>query len=205
MKAKQRFTSRVLPVFMLLTVVLDVAAAKAGQTSDIQPTLSGSQETPYVVIIPRAPRSSAVDRLKLFISAPTRDGFIDIDQGILDSIADIRNHLDGSKQIVVVDTSEKADVTLTVVKRGIGSELYLERLTDLDYFGQAELDSTTLAKNAIWVTTVVEIGNHRKEFTGQHRDVLGAFWSKCAKQIANDLEGWVKSNAPQLRQHLASR
>jgi hypothetical protein len=202
-KAMRRFIPKVL---LLLALTPDVSAGNnPGQTSNSQAIPSDSPETPYVVIIPRTARSAVAERLRLFISAPTRNGFIDIDQGILDSIADIRNQLERSKQIVVVDGGEKADITLTVVKRGIGSEQYAERLTDLDYFGQAELAGPPLAKNAIWVTTVVEIGNHRREFTGQHRDALGAFWSKCAKQIANDLEVWIQSNAPQLRQHLASR
>lgn len=193
MKLKKLFTSAAVLIFMVCHADLQ---ARARQDQD-QPSLA-------VVVIPRT-RGVEAERIRIFLSAPVRAGFIDLDQEILDSIRNIRNQLDGSKQIVVVDTKEKADVTLTVVKRGIGLESYRERLTYSDYFDHAELDSTPILKNTIWVTTVMEVGEYKKEFTGGDRDILGAFWVRCAKQITQNLEGWVKSNASQVRQHLASR
>jgi len=143
------------------------------------------------------------DRFTVYVSAPMRGGFVDTSKDVQDSIKDIRGQLQDVKQIQVVDAKERADIVLTVISRGAGSEKYGERLTYNEYFNTAELSSTPIVKTTLWVSTVMQVGDYKKEFTGTDTaipEVTMALWSKCAKQIAKNLEAWVKANATQLKQ-----
>jgi len=108
------------------------------------------------------------------------------------------------KQIRVVDRKESADIVLTIVKRGVGSETFGQRLTYSEPFGAAELSLTPIETTTIWVSTVMEVGNYRKEIVGTDSGIYAA-WGACAKQIAKDLEAWVKANANQLKQRASTR
>lgn len=149
----------------------------------------------------RAPES---DRFTVFLSAPLRNGFVDTNRDIQDSINDIRILLSHMKDMAVVDSTDKADMILIVVSRGGGSEKYGERLSYTEYFGHAELDSVEIVKNTIWVSTVMFVGDYSKEFTGYDSSVSGItmeLWRTCAELIAKSLQAWAEANMTQLREH----
>ena len=81
------------------------------------------------VLIPREGKGAEAGRFAIYLSAPIHDGYIDIDQGILDSLRDLRNQFARMKAFAVVDDRKKADMILTVVMRGVGPAKYAERLT----------------------------------------------------------------------------
>jgi len=147
--------------------------------------------------------AAQADRFTVYLSAPTRDGFVDTSKDIQDSIKDIRGRLASMKEFQIVDSREKADVVLTVVTRGVGSQAYGQRLSYTEYYNNAVLTSLPVVANTYWVATVMEVGSYRKEFSGaythQYAYSMGA-WGECAKQLANDVRAWAKANASQLKQ-----
>jgi hypothetical protein len=160
----------------------------------------------FVICAVPALSFAQADRFTVYLSARMRDGFVDTSKDIQDSIKDIQAQLRGMKQLAVVDAKEKADIVLTVVSRGIGTEKYGQRLSYTEYFGQADLDSVPIVTTTFWVATVMQVGDYRKEFTGTSIvAVAPALWTTCAKQIAQILEAWAKANAAQLKQHRAGK
>lgn len=56
-------------------------------------------------------------RITIFIGPQAHDGFVDIDSGIAESIADITKEFERSKDFTVMKAPESAQLTLTVVRR----------------------------------------------------------------------------------------
>ena len=61
------------------------------------------------------PGSADDPAVTIYVGPQTRDGFVDIDQGIVDSIRDIKNELRHSRLFRVVETADGSTITLTVV------------------------------------------------------------------------------------------
>jgi hypothetical protein len=143
------------------------------------------------------------DRVSVYVSAPMRGGFADTNKDTEDSIKDVRDRLSGMKEFVVVDSRQNADIILTVVTRGVGSATFGQRLSYSQYYKGADLTSTPIVANTFWVTTMMQVGEYRKEFVGAHTQEsqysVGA-WTECAKQVADNLKSWALANAEQLRQ-----
>lgn len=142
------------------------------------------------------------DRVLVYVSAPIRDGFIDTNQEIQNSVKDLRGKLSGMKQLQLVDVPEGADIVVTVVARGVGSETYGERLSYAEYYNKAVLTTVPIWDNTFWVTAVMEVGTYKREFTGDvthEYKYSGGAWGNCAKQIAKDLKSWVVANIGQIK------
>lgn len=75
-----------------------------------------------VSLLGQTPRT----KLPVYVGPQTRDGFVDVDRGILDSIKDIKNALRGSRPFRVVERPEEATILLTVVALGSGCEEHCE-------------------------------------------------------------------------------
>src|SRR5258708_23404602 len=107
------------------------------------------------------------------------------------------------KEFKVVDKSANADIVLTIVSRGVGSAAYGQRVTYTQYYSGATLTSAPMMANTFWVSSVMDVGQYRKEFLGFHTQEysssLGA-WTVCANQLAKNLKSWAQANADQLRQ-----
>jgi hypothetical protein len=120
---------------------------------------------------------------------------------VQDSIKDIRDEMKGMKELRLVDRSDEADVVLIVVTRGVGSQAYGTRTTARDY-GQIEVATTPILANTFWLSTVLQAGSYRKEFTGTQTQEsaysLGA-WREVAGRVAKEVRAWAKTNAEQLR------
>jgi len=142
-------------------------------------------------------------RFTVFVSAPQRDGFFDTTKDIQDSIKDIRDRLSKEKNVIltITDDRKRADVILTVVRRGIGNETYGRRVEFVDYYGGASLQQSPMIATTFWVSTMMQVGAYKKEFTGaQTQDQQGSpltygAWGKCANQIVSNISSWTKTNA----------
>jgi hypothetical protein len=142
-------------------------------------------------------------RFAVFISAPQRDGFFDTTKEIQDSIKDIRDKLSKEKNVIlaIIDDRRRADVILTVVQRGLGNQAYGRRVEFQDYYGGASLEQMPMVASTYWVSTMMQVGAYKKEFTGtQTQDQRGGSltygaWSKCASLIASNISSWTKTNA----------
>ncbi len=126
----------------------------------------------------------------VYVSAPMKDGFVDTNKGIQDSVKDVQRRLSGMKEFRLVESREKADITVTVLMRGVGSEAYGQRLNYTEYSGSyyknAQLTNTPMVAQTLWVSAVMEVGAYRKEFTGTALNVPGqrwGRWSECDAQI----------------------
>jgi hypothetical protein len=60
---------------------------------------------------------SAQSLVTIYVGPQTKDGFADVDQGVLDSIKDLRAEFGCDKTLRVVDTPDRADAVLHVVAR----------------------------------------------------------------------------------------
>ena len=142
-------------------------------------------------------------RFSVFISAPQRDGFFDTTKDIQDSIKDLREKLSKEKNVnlTITDDRKNADVILTMVRRGTGNQAYGRRVEFQEYYGGATLEQVPMVATSYWVSTMMQVGTYKKEFTGvQTQDqnggsfTMGA-WGKCAGQIAVNIGSWTRTNA----------
>ena len=142
-------------------------------------------------------------RVTIFVSAPTRDGFVDTGKEIQDSVKDVTHRLSHMKEIQVVKQREGAVIVLTIIARGVGSHAYGRRIEYSEYYGGATLTSAPITANTYWVSAIMQVGSYRKEFTGSYVQTLSSSmgaWTICSEQIGKDLKSWVGANAEQLKQ-----
>lgn len=144
----------------------------------------------------------------VYVSAPMRDGFVDTGKEIQDSVKDVRNRVSGMKEFRIVETQSQADLVVTVVMRGVGSETYGQRINYSEYGGpyykNAQLTNVPMVAQTLWVSAVMEIGTYRKEFTGTAVNVPGVRWGRwneCADHLAKDFRSWALANREQIKQH----
>ena len=162
------------------------------------------------VCLPAALRTQGTAQapVAMYVSAPMKDGFVDTNKDIQDSVKDVQRRLSGMKEFRLVGSREKADIIVTVLMRGVGSEAYGQRLNYSEYSGwyyrDAQLTSIPMVTQTLWVSAVMEVGAYRKEFTGTALNVPGqrwGRWSECADHLAKDLKSWTIANREQIRQH----
>ena len=140
----------------------------------------------------------------VFVSAPIRDGFVDASKDIQDSVRDLKKRLaKAKKEVRVVNQRGDADIVVTIVARGVGSQAYGQRLSLQEYYNNTTVTSVPTVANTFWVATVMEAGDYRREITGTYTQdsaySMGA-WTACANRIAKDLRSWVEANSGQIRQ-----
>ena len=151
----------------------------------------------------------AGELIAVFVTAPTRDGFIDTTREIQDSIKDVRQYLRGKKDIAVVDSASQADVVLTIVTRGVGSENWGQRTRVYrGYYSGTDITTVPIVANTFWVSAVLKTGTYQRELVGtmtqESAYSLGA-WTTCAERIAKDLRAWAGTNAEQLKARRVTR
>jgi hypothetical protein len=129
-------------------------------------------------------------KVTIFVSPPTRDGYIDTDKGIRDSIKDLKDQLRGSRRLQLVQTKESAQLVLEVVGRGRtsngGGGAAAVPLGNSTFF---------LPLETIGLTTVLRVGDYDKPLIF---DKCGE-WTHCAQLVVKDVEAWVEENADALR------
>ena len=141
-------------------------------------------------------------KILVWVTAPTRDGFVDTSKDIEDTVNDIRKAVQAEKTIELAEGPKTADLLLTIVERGTGSQLYGERTQVTHYYGGTQLESLPVVANTRWISTVMEVGAYKKEFaaayTNSSSSSLGA-WTDDARQIVKNLRAWVSANDANIR------
>jgi hypothetical protein len=124
-------------------------------------------------------------RVTLFIGPQVRDGFVDVDQGVLDSINDVKNALRGVSSIALVMGKDSAQMTLEVLSRGATSDTG---------GGAVAVPVGTLSfllpVGTIGLTTVLHVGTYETPIVMTNCQE----WRHCAKLVAKDIETWVTAN-----------
>jgi len=127
-----------------------------------------------------------VERIAIFVGPQTRDGFVDIDRGVLDSVKDLRNELEGDKRFRLVPKREQVRLVLEVLSRGA---------TSTNGGGAVGVPIGTmtfvLPVGTIGIATLLHVGTYEKPIVFQN---CGS-WGHCAKLVAQDLDTWMDANA----------
>jgi hypothetical protein len=127
--------------------------------------------------------------VKVFIGAATEGDFIDTSKEVQDSIKDLTGRMRGTKGVVFVASRDGADVIVTVVARGVGSEPYGQRLAYQErLYRGAELTSTPISLNTWWVTAVLEYpsphtGRIRRQYSSAGRLITMAAPGVSARAV----------------------
>jgi hypothetical protein len=143
-------------------------------------------------------------KVSIYLAAPTKDGFVDTNKGIQDSIKDVRKRLVKDKRIAIVEEPERADVVLTIVGRGIHYEKTgITEVTTNSYDSETSSRTETTTQDnyssGMWVTAVMQFGKFQKQINAGYNNEPGG-WSECATQIADDVKSWIAANATRIVQ-----
>lgn len=133
-------------------------------------------------------------RIAVYVTAPTRDGFIDTDKAIRDSIKDLQNNIRNKRGLRVADDQASSDIVLRVIGRGVVSSRRGDMA--LPFLGGVVVAPMYASKKV--VRAVLEVGEFRKDFV-EFEDGYG----DCAERIAKQVAAWVEANTDTLRQRRA--
>jgi hypothetical protein len=145
------------------------------------------------VVAPSAALTSArarrSRRVAIYVGPQTRDGFVDVDRGVLDSIKDLKSELRGKKRFLVVEARDRAQLVLEVLSRGV---------TSTGAGGAVAMPIGTMTMmlpvGTIGLTTVLRVGPYEKLFVFSNC----GHWRHCAESVAKDLDTWLEANAATL-------
>src|SRR5262249_53884288 len=116
----------------------------------------------------------AQQRVAVYVGPQVRDGFVDVDSGIVDSIKDIRDELAQSQQVSVATSPEQDAILLIVLGRGIVTNGSIG-------FGNAFGGTGTMMvmpHSTPTLTTILRVGDYQKQFQSE-----GGTWRYAARQV----------------------
>lgn len=124
-------------------------------------------------------------KIAIFVGPQTREGFIDVDSGILDSIEDVQNEFQHASKFRLVRTPGEADILLFVVGR---------RTT-----GQSGSVGVPIAGMALFlpikgraIDTLLRVGSYERAITSQAEE--SERWKSSAKSVVKSVTAWVEAN-----------
>ncbi len=136
-------------------------------------------------IAPATVGTFAQARIGVFVGPQTRDGFVDVDSGTLDSIKDIQDEIGKSPAFTLVEKSEQAKIMLLVARRQITTG-----------GGGMAVGSVTVPFDRRSIETVIRVGNYEKTTVSESE--AGGLWRGAARQVVKDLKVWAEANRAQL-------
>jgi hypothetical protein len=137
-------------------------------------------------------------KVTIHVCPQMRDGFVDVDSGIVESIRDIQDQLRKDPRLAVALTASEAQVTLIVVGRRI--------LNDSGGIGVpiGVGMTVTIPSSRRAIETILRVGKYEK--TTVSESVEGdTRWSAAAKTVAKDVGAWVDANRASLMKPEGSR
>jgi hypothetical protein len=127
----------------------------------------------------------------VFVGAQIKDGFVDIDRGVLNSIKDLKGELSGRKGIQIVEDKTEARLVLEVLSRGATSS------AGGGAMGMPIGASTfVIPFGTIGLATILRVGTYEKAIVFQNCQT----WRHCAKLVAEDVQTWIAANGLALEQ-----
>jgi len=124
-------------------------------------------------------------RISVFVTAPMRDGFLDADAAVLESINDIGKALRKSRTLRLAPTRDTADVVVTIMGRSVGPS---GGAVGVPIGGAAVL--VPINRRAIQWT--LHVGDF--ETTKVSEDHDHDTWRSVADVLVKDLAAWVSAN-----------
>jgi hypothetical protein len=138
----------------------------------------------------------------IFVGPVVRDGFVDVDKGVLDSIKDIQTELRRNRSFAVVPSEASAQLKLFVASRAKvpGTGTPISTGTGTVVGGVAIASGTTVTEPDSRIDAVLRVGTYEKAFVGQSDARISGTWGRCAKLLVEDLTIWVNANRERLSQ-----
>ena len=139
---------------------------------------------PVIVAILLAPQTATAQTPAptVFVGPQIRDGFIDMDSGIRDSIRDIKPQIQGSP-FRLAATREETTLSLTVIARGLVTNGSVG-------FASAPLGFGIVVPNdKPTLTTVLKVASYQRLFQSE-----GDTWTGAADRVVKDLVAWWEAN-----------
>jgi hypothetical protein len=130
-------------------------------------------------------------QVAIYVGPKTRNGFIDADLGVMDSIKDVQAAIRGERAFRLVNDESQADVKLYILGRGKGPDGGAAGTFAGGVFVAIPTDS-------YHVDAMLEVGDYSRPIVGQSVQRVTGTWSRCAHSIVHDLKGWVEVNREKL-------
>jgi hypothetical protein len=133
-----------------------------------------------------APSAFAQDhKPSIFIGPVARDGFLDVDAGVRDSIRDIQQEVRNDSQFTVAENRDQAALVLLVVGRGILMAGSVGIASSSAYAGYG----LVVPGEKPTLTTLLSIGKYAKALQS-----TGGTWTAAAGAVVRDLSAWWEAN-----------
>jgi hypothetical protein len=135
----------------------------------------------------------------IFVGPMPRNGFVDADKAVLDSVKDLQKELGKNRAFAVVPTEAGATLRLYVVSRGMvptgsSTEYGTASGTVMGSYGQGTASSVSVPNMMARLDALLRVGDYERPFVGQSE----LSWSRCAGGIVKQLSSWVEANRAQL-------
>jgi hypothetical protein len=129
----------------------------------------------------------------IYVGPLVRDGFVEVDKGVFDSIKDIRGELRWEKRALrVVDDADAADLKLYVVKRSVATGPKTIVGSMVGGVGSV----VSIPDKIKRLETLLRTSTYEREFVAERGG-----WAKLARRIAEDVSVWLTAN----RERVASK
>ncbi len=119
----------------------------------------------------------------------SRDGYVDVDRGVVDSIHDIKDVLRHTKPFVVVDSPERATIVLVVLGRRMASDA---RSMILPIGAMA----IAVPMHSRAIDLLLRAGTYERPITTTDKN--DNTWGNTAKLVVRDVKAWAPANATAL-------
>jgi hypothetical protein len=124
----------------------------------------------------------------IFVGPQLRDGFLDVDSGIRDSIRDIRAELKRT-EFVIVENRDAATISLIVVGRGIVTRGSIGSSSASGIGGIGSGFGFVVPNTVPTLTTLLRVGHYERAMQSE-----GESWRLVAKTVVDDLLAWWEAN-----------
>jgi hypothetical protein len=130
------------------------------------------------------------DRFTIFVGPQTRDGFIDLDSGIRDSIKDVQEALRKLRSFTVVDKADEATLLLLVVGRRSVEVGAKGTSTEIGTVTTTRLRPTYARE----LSTILRVGTYEKSTVTEEDS-----WKDAAEQVAKEVVVWAEANRERIK------
>ncbi len=129
--------------------------------------------------------ASKNDRIAIFVGAPTRNGFLESDSDVAESIKHLQGYFRGSKEFRLVDRPEDAAVVMHVLRRYIA--------------GHAGAVGVPIGNAAVFLSMprrvlecTLRVKDYERTLTAVDEDT--DTWKGAAKRAFKETRAWVEVN-----------
>jgi hypothetical protein len=143
--------------------------------------------TLLVLAIPTVVYPQAIPTI--FVGPETREGFLDVDAGIRDSIGDIQRELARSRSLKLIDVREEATLALIVLGRGVVNQGSVGVGASSTASGGGSGYMIVVPHNVPTLSMMLKAGNYERLLQSS-----GSTWGGAAKTAVDDVYAWLDWN-----------